>query len=344
LGWARVGLNDKALREQLEGVVNAGWFYALWAVGIGSLLALLCGNQLTAKLYAIRQVSRAVREGGYKARVPALGGDEAGQLAQDVNHMLDALAETSEKAEAASRAKSEFLASMSHELRTPLNAIMGYAQLLAAEPDVPQASQHQAQIINQAGAHLLALINDLIDLSRIESGKLQVGTELVSACAVLEESLILATPLAQKRGIKLHFEPCLGKLPMVRVDPVRLRQIILNLLANAIKYNHPQGNVRLVCQVNSGRVRIQVSDTGPGIPAAKQARLFQAFDRLGAERGEVEGSGIGLVITQRITQAMAGSIGFESSEGRGSTFWVEFPLSEWRVRPEASNAYSPVMP
>jgi PAS domain S-box-containing protein len=231
-------------------------------------------------------------------------------------------------AEAASRAKSEFLASMSHELRTPLNAILGFAQLFGLDANLPQETRDNAQEIERAGQHLLSLVSDLIDLARIEAGKLELSLEPVPVDAVLSESLAMVGPIAAKQGIALVDEGGDGCMAVVRADYVRLRQVIINLLSNAIKYNRPHGTVRISCGLQSGVVRVAIADSGRGIPADKQDRIFNAFDRLGAERGQVEGTGIGLVITRRIVEAMGGRVGFESMEEQGSTFWVEFAVTQ----------------
>jgi PAS domain S-box-containing protein len=262
------------------------------------------------------------------ARVGANG--ELLQLAgtvQDVTELKQAehaMLQAKEAAEAASRAKSEFLASMSHELRTPLNSILGFAQLFAMDTGLPPRSKEYAREIERAGQHLLSLVNDLIDLARIEAGKLDLFLAPVSVQAVVADSLAMVAPIARDRGIQLIDAggSGSGKNSMVVADSTRLQQVLINLLSNAIKYNRPHGTVHIACHAERGAARIAITDNGPGIPAEKQARMFSAFDRLGAERGQVEGSGIGLVITRRIVEAMGGSIGFESAEGQGSTFWV----------------------
>lgn len=238
-----------------------------------------------------------------------------------------ALLAAKEAAESGSRAKSEFLASMSHELRTPLNAILGFSQLFAMNAQLPMETRNNAQEIERAGQHLLSLVNDMIDLARIEAGKLELSMEPVPVKAVIRDSLNMAVSLARTHAINIAETDCDDIENIVWCDYVRLRQVVINLLSNAIKYNKPQGSVRISCQADDGSLRINVTDTGLGIASDKQSRIFNSFDRLGMERGKVEGTGIGLVITKRIVEAMGGSIGFESSEGKGSTFWVAFPLA-----------------
>jgi PAS domain S-box-containing protein len=238
-----------------------------------------------------------------------------------------------DEAEAANRAKSEFLSSMSHELRTPLNAVIGFSQLLADDEDNPLNDLQREAVghIRAGGRHLLALISELLDLARIESGNIALSLEKLDARAHLRDTLDFARPVADEQGVSLSFENRSENMnsPMVIADPKKLRQILLNLITNAIKFNRPNGDVTVCCERVSGdMIRLSVADTGRGVPTDMQARLFEPFDRLGVEASEVEGTGIGLSITKRLVEKMNGVIAFESVEGRGSTFWVDLPAVE----------------
>ena len=235
-----------------------------------------------------------------------------------------ALIEARDEAERANRAKSQFLAHMSHELRTPLNAILGFAQLLESDERLPLAAAHRAYTreIVLGGRHLLALINDVLDLGRIESGRLAVDNKSVPLLPVVQDCLRLVEALAHERQIELVPPNAAGFDVQVLADSTRLKQVLLNLLGNAIKYNHPGGSVALDAQLEGQSLRLQVSDTGAGLTAEQQLHLFEPFERLGAEERGVEGSGIGLALSRRIMQAMGGDIGAQSTPGVGSTFWI----------------------
>jgi len=243
----------------------------------------------------------------------------------EANHRLE-LARTA--AEHANAEKSRFLSNMSHELRTPLNGILGFAQILAADklPATQLEKQRFARNIVQSGQHLLKLVNEILDLARIEAGKVPLAMEAVDLPTVLQECRMMVTPLAAKRDISLGF----GTVPQksLRADRTRLVQVLINLLSNAIKYNHEQGRVAVDCSpVNGSRLRISVSDTGPGLDPDQVQHIFQPFHRLGRDEEE-EGSGLGLALTRRVVEAMQGAIGVESEPGEGSTFWVELPLAQ----------------
>jgi signal transduction histidine kinase/ActR/RegA family two-component response regulator len=236
------------------------------------------------------------------------------------------------QAEEASRAKSEFLSRMSHELRTPLNAVLGFSQLLGMD-ELDERQREAVEQINKGGRHLLDLINEVLDIARIEAGRLSLSMEPVDLPAVVDEALALVQPLAVQREIRVELGAIEGT---VLADRQRLKQILLNLLSNAVKYDRLGGTVRIEVARSGGRHRISVSDTGPGIDPAKVARLFTPFDRLGAEATDVEGTGVGLALSRRLAEAMAGTMGMEPAAGRGSVFWLELKAASPAERPQAS--------
>jgi len=233
-----------------------------------------------------------------------------------------------EEVERANKAKSEFLSRVSHELRTPLNAILGFGQLLERQ-NPTETQRPRIRHILSAGKHLLGLINEVLDISRIESGRMQLSLEPVCAADALTEALDLMRPLAAQRSVQLSTLASFDNSVFVLADRQRFKQVLLNLLANAVKYTPVSGTVSVSHDANGDeKVRIVVHDTGPGIPNEKLERLFTPFERLGAEQSNVEGTGLGLALSQRLMQAMGGSIGVESTVGKGSTFWLELPRTK----------------
>ena len=246
-----------------------------------------------------------------------------------VSLMMDVTDDVVREAElrSASAAKSEFLSSMSHELRTPLNAVLGFAQLLENDRKQPltERQRDRLQHVTRGGEHLLRLIDDVLDLSRIEAGRLAMSCEPVEVGDVLSEVATTLAPMASRAEIALETAPVAPALPRVIADRTRLAQILMNFGSNAVKYGRAGGRAKFEAVDRGNSIRITVSDDGIGIPADKQAKLFEPFQRAGQETGPIEGTGIGLAISRRLAGMMNGTVGFSSTPGRGSTFWVEVP-------------------
>ncbi|MBK5274681.1 MAG: response regulator, partial [Desulfuromonadales bacterium] len=260
------------------------------------------------------------------------------QVLQEKNIELESARSVAEKA---NLSKSEFLSSMSHELRSPLNAILGFAQLMESGAPLPTPDQKASidQIL-KAGWYLLELINEILDLALIESGRLTLTLEPMSLSDVMLECRAMIEPQAQKSGIRMSF-PRFEQPYFVNADRTRVKQVLINLLSNAIKYNRPQGAVEVTgsaCTEN--RIRISVHDTGEGLSPEKLTQLFQPFNRLGQEAGAEEGTGIGLVVSKRLVESMGGEIGVESSVGTGSMFWFELNLADEPQNVVGQNAAS----
>ncbi len=258
--------------------------------------------------------------------------DQAGRVTGSVTisrditqrmHLEQSLRHASVGAERASQAKSEFLSRMSHELRTPLNAILGFAQLLELD-ELPADQASSVDQIQVAGRHLLSLINEVLDISRIEAGRVSLSTEPVEVGDVLEEVATLLAPVAEASDVELSVDTDAARVLRVQADRQRLVQVLLNLGSNAVKYNSRGGSVAFRTGTGGrGRIRIEVRDTGPGIAHEQQDQLFVPFSRLGAERSGVEGTGVGLALSKQLVEVMGGAIGVDSVPGHGSTFWIE---------------------
>ncbi len=326
------------------------------ATGVGNLRASLdrVRRNRTADTMAVQKydIRRPESEGGgFEARYwsphnsPVLDAD--GNLAGIIHRVEDVtefvrlkeleteqqqeLQEANEQLRTANQAKSDYLSRMSHELRTPLNAILGFAQLLELE-DLGEEARDNLRYILSAARHLLELINEVLDIAAIEAGRLPLSLEPVAVADIVAEGVSLIRPLADQHGILLA-SPTPSCATHILGDRQRLKQIVLNLLSNAVKYNREGGSVHLACdQVDGGRLRIKVTDTGPGIPPEAIQRLFVPFERLSDEQGSIEGTGLGLPLSKRLAEAMGGTLQVESAVDRGSTFWVELPLTEGPVQ------------
>jgi PAS domain S-box-containing protein len=248
-------------------------------------------------------------------------------ISRDVSESVEAqqaLEQAKIEAEQANVAKSEFMSRMSHELRTPLNSVLGFAQILQMELESPDELEMIGYIV-KSGGYLLELINEVLDISRVESGSIGVTLELVSVEAVVDECLHDVSSDAAVAGVEIT-NRCEGS-SSVRADPLHLKQVLENLLSNAIKFNHRGGTVTLTCEEDDGKVRLSVTDTGPGIAAELHDRLFAPFDRLDADALGIEGTGLGLALSKGLMEAIGGSLGVDSEPGVGSTFWIELPLA-----------------
>jgi PAS domain S-box-containing protein len=272
---------------------------------------------------------------------------------RDVSELRDARAEREarEALEAASRAKTEFLSRMSHELRTPLNAVLGFAQLIRLDSVKPPPPEHveRLQRIEDAGSHLLALVNDVLDLSRVESGQMTVSLEPLDLRGAVEDAISMVLPMAALVGVRTWISGrqddfvTLGmqvdEEVTVLADRVRLRQILVNLLSNAVKYNRPGGEVRVGWTIHRATCEVFVRDDGPGMAPDKVRQLFEPFNRLGAENSKIEGTGIGLVLSRRLAELMHARLRVESTAGRGTTAFLDLDLSD--ERPEQPSGLPP---
>ncbi|MFC5344756.1 hybrid sensor histidine kinase/response regulator [Brevundimonas staleyi] len=254
---------------------------------------------------------------------------------QELRLALEASDEQAKAVAAASQAKSDFLAGMSHELRTPLNAVIGFAELMrmneAAEPLTRRQSQAVEQILG-SGQHLLSLIEEVLDLARIEAGKLSMSVERVDPQLVVRQVCDNLRPAAEAAGVTLRAPAPTAGLGVV-ADRTRLRQVLINLVSNAIKYNRAGGDVLLEVRQTADGVALSVHDTGVGIPEDRMAELFQPFNRLGRETSDVAGTGIGLAVSRRLAEAMTGRLECASVEGEGSTFTLHLPLARPAAQP-----------
>jgi PAS domain S-box-containing protein len=325
--YSKVALTGEPIRITNEAKKMDRWFdvYAFRVGEAGSEKVAIIFNNITERMLVEAERTRVE----HILHDYTLDLERATEIAETATIAAEKATAVAEKA---NLAKSEFLSSMSHELRTPLSAILGFAQLI--ETGTPLPTEKQKRNLDQilrAGWYLLDLINEILDLALIESGKLSLSLESVALAEVLRDCQTLIEPQAEKQSVNINFLE-IDTPHVVHADRTRLKQILINLLSNAIKYNKPAGSVTVHCIAQPlGRIRICVTDTGEGLAAEKIAQLFQPFNRLGQENNVVEGTGIGLVMTKRLIELMGGEIGLESKLGEGSTFWVEMHLTTQAV-------------
>jgi signal transduction histidine kinase len=292
---------------------------------------------VTQPLEEFIEVSNQIAKGQFDFKLDYTQNDEVGTLSTALNNMgqelktsKENLIQSKNSAEKANQAKSEFLSRMSHELRTPMNAILGFTQLIKMDSNNGLSNSHNENLerVLSAGNHLLVLINEVLDISTIESGKLGLSVETIDIVPIVDNVISISKQLANERGISLEYQTIPEENYFAEVDPLRLKQVVLNLISNAIKYNKPNGSVIISYEKpNSGTIRLGIKDTGFGIPDDKKDLVFKPFERVDIESEYIEGSGIGLTISQKLIKLMNGSIGFESELGEGSNFHIDIPVS-----------------
>ena len=343
------GYSLNSLNETIYQNKKATLIVSLTIFALGTIFTLLISRKITTPLSQLTFAANEISKGNTDVAIDVTSKDEVGELSKAFKVMIEQINSSMEKIKAtnfelevardnaikSNRFKSEFLSRMSHELRTPMNAILGFGQLLSmdSKKNLTPSQKKQTKEILMAGQHLLELINEILDLSKIESGKLQILIEEVNLTDVIEETVDIISPLIQQNEIDLQINIDRSKNVIVLADRIRLKQVILNLLSNAIKYNHKKGWCVIACNESSpDRLQIQIKNSGDGIPKEKMDILFQPFERLGFESSEIEGTGIGLSITKNLIELMNSRISVESIPGQETCFTFDLPVGKPKQR------------
>ncbi len=355
-GKALVGLSLNETNEKIAEAQLNSFYLALIILIVGILLAKYLANKLLKPVINLAAVAHGVAtEKNYEFRATKLYDDELGHLVDHFNNMLAQmqiqsiamqkanenlekrvsertldLKKSKEEAEKANKAKSEFLSRMSHEQRTPMNAVLGFAQLLEKDQKHPLADYQKENIdmILTAGNHLLELINEVLDLSRIEADNFNLSIQKLNIIDLIKETESIAKPLAEEKKIIFKIDEPTPDNGWVLADKMRLKQVLINLFSNAIKFNRLAGSVKIkLIHSEKNKIRLEVKDTGSGISQDNLENVFKPFDRLDADKKCIEGTGIGLALSKRLIEMMDGSIGVESIIGKGTCFYIELPCA-----------------
>ncbi len=337
---------DKLLSQQLK--ISRYSYVALILVSfiIAFYISVFITRSLRKPLIKLAAASNDVAHGKYDTEIVVTGDDEISELSQSFNEMVTkikesqlALTRARDAAENANKVKSEFLTRMSHELRTPLNAILGFAQVMNIESDSDKGiDQKHIKNILKSGEHLLDLVEELLDLSQIETNTIFIKNEEKDILPLIQECVDISRSMASNSNEPIIFDTPKDCTCFLRIDPVRFKQVVLNLLTNAVKYNSEQGKVTVKCKyIKDNTFRMSVCDQGAGLTKEQEIEVFDAFQRLNADDQSIEGIGVGLSIAKNLVELMDGEIGVDSKEGEGSCFWIEFPSVELTVKEETAN-------
>lgn len=320
------------INQPVTDLIRTGVLVFLGAIFLVIGISFYLSRKISQPIVQLSKAADDIREGLWDSALPSSENYEVNHLSTAFKLMISTLKEreqslinSKEVAEEASLAKSKFLSSMSHELRTPLNAILGYAQLLQMDNNDADTNK-SLQEIAAAGNHLLELINEILDLSKIESGKMHLNIDTYHLNELLNECLSIIQPAAYKRSIDINYENC-ELLSVIKVDKKLFKQILLNLLSNAVKYNNENGKIIISCETQDTLLKLSITDTGNGLTNEQLKIIFNLYERGGAEYSPVEGAGLGLVISKELIELMHGEIGVESEPGKGSCFWLKIPLA-----------------